>query len=89
MDGERVEEGVMLILAPGTDIPVEFLPGTKAVVCGGAPLDGPRKIDWNFVASDEDMIEQAKRDWTESTQSQGTDRFPLVPGDEAEWIPLP
>jgi len=89
VDGERFEEGVMLILTPGSDIPVEFLPGTKAVVCGGAPMDGPRKIDWNFVASDEAMIEQAKQDWNEYSQSHGTDRFPLVPGDETEWIPLP
>ena len=89
VDGALVEEGVMLVLMPGNDIQVKFLPGTKAVVCGGAPMDGPRKIDWNFVASDGDMIEQAKQDWNESTQSHGTDRFPLVPGDETEWIPLP
>tara|TARA_R110001599_G_scaffold99445_1_gene255006 strand:+ start:1645 stop:2541 length:897 start_codon:yes stop_codon:yes gene_type:complete len=89
VDGALVEEGVMLVLMPGNDILVEFLPGTKAVVCGGAPMDGPRKIDWNFVASDGDMIERAKQDWNESTRSHGTDRFPLVPGDDAEWIPLP
>ena len=84
VDGALVEEGVMLVLMPGNDILVEFLPGTKAVVCGGAPMDGPRKIDWNFVASDGDMIERAKQDWNESTRSHGTDRFPLVPGDDAE-----
>jgi hypothetical protein len=49
---------------------------------GGAPLDGERHIWWNFVSSSKDRIEQAKEDWKEG-------RFPKVPGDEAEFIPLP
>lgn len=49
---------------------------------GGAPLDGERHLWWNFVSSSPDLIEAAKRDWAEG-------RFPLVPGDENERIPLP
>jgi len=49
---------------------------------GGASLDGERHLWWNFVASSPDLIEAAKRDWSEG-------RFPLVPGDENERIPLP
>ncbi|HVI54323.1 MAG TPA: pirin family protein [Luteibacter sp.] len=49
---------------------------------GGAPLDGERHLWWNFVASSPELIEAAKLDW-----SQG--RFPIVPGDEYERIPLP
>lgn len=52
-------------------------------------MDGPRKLDWNFVASVEDMIEQAKQDWNEYARSHGTDRFPLVSGDDTERILLP
>ena len=89
IEDETAEEGHMLVIAPGEDVAVEFLPGTKAVICGGATMDGPRKIEWNFVASDADKIEKAKQDWEQSTKLHGTDRFPLVPGDEAEWIPLP
>ncbi|MBU1287822.1 MAG: pirin family protein [Alphaproteobacteria bacterium] len=89
IDDETAEEGHMLVIAPGEDVAVEFLPGTKAVICGGATMDGSRKIEWNFVASDTDKIEKAKQDWEESTRSHGTSRFPLVPGDDAEWIPLP
>jgi hypothetical protein len=48
----------------------------------GAPLDGERHIWWNFVSSSKERIEQAKEDWKEG-------RFPKVPGDEAEFIPLP
>ncbi|WP_413625987.1 pirin family protein [Luteibacter sp. Lutesp34] len=49
---------------------------------GGAPLDGERHLWWNFVASSPDLIEKAKADWAAG-------KFPLVPGDEYERIPLP
>jgi redox-sensitive bicupin YhaK (pirin superfamily) len=49
---------------------------------GGAPLDGKRHIFWNFVSSSKERIEEAKRAWTER-------RFPSVPGDDQEFIPLP
>jgi redox-sensitive bicupin YhaK (pirin superfamily) len=49
---------------------------------GGAPLDGPRHLWWNFVSSRKERIEQAKADWKR-------DRFDVkVPGDD-EFIPLP
>ena len=48
---------------------------------GGAPL-GQRFIEWNFVSSRRDRIDQAKRDWA-------FQRFPKVMGDEEERIPLP
>jgi hypothetical protein len=52
------------------------------MLLGGAPLDGPRHMYWNFVSSSKDRIEQAKKDWREF-------RFPGIPGDDAEFIPLP
>jgi redox-sensitive bicupin YhaK (pirin superfamily) len=51
------------------------------VIAGGAPLDGPRHIWWNFVSSRADRIERARLDWRE-------ERFASVPGDD-ERIPLP
>jgi len=51
------------------------------MLAGGAPLDGPRHIYWNFVSSTRERIEAARRDWREQ-------RFAPVPGD-AERIPLP
>jgi len=53
----------------------------RAMLLGGAALDGPRRLWWNFVAADPARIERAKRDWAEG-------RFPPVPG-ETEFIPLP
>jgi redox-sensitive bicupin YhaK (pirin superfamily) len=49
---------------------------------GGAALDGERHLWWNFVASSQALIDAAKIDWSEG-------RFPVVPGDEYERIPLP
>jgi len=51
------------------------------MLLGGASL-GERHIYWNLVSSSRDPIERAKDDWREK-------RFPLVPGDEREFIPLP
>jgi redox-sensitive bicupin YhaK (pirin superfamily) len=55
--------------------------GAKLMLLGGAPIDGPRHIWWNFVSSSRERIEKAKADWRE-------DRFAKVPGDP-EFIPLP
>ena len=52
------------------------------VILGGAPMDGPRHIWWNFVSSRKERIEQAKADWKAG-------HFDKVPGDEIEFIPLP
>ena len=51
------------------------------MLLGGAPMDGPRHIWWNFVSSSKERIEKAKADWKEG-------RFAKVPGD-SEFIPLP
>jgi redox-sensitive bicupin YhaK (pirin superfamily) len=73
----------LLVLRTGVTAAVELEAGTRVVVFGGAPLDGPRHVFWNFVATDRDLIEQAKADW-----ASGSPRFPPVPGDP-ERAPLP
>jgi redox-sensitive bicupin YhaK (pirin superfamily) len=50
-------------------------------VIGGAPLDGPRFLIWNFVSSAKSRLQQAAEDWREQ-------RMGAVPGD-SEFIPLP
>ncbi len=85
-DGERYEAGRMLVFGPGAVElrAIEPLPA-RLVVLGGAPLDGPRHIWWNFVSSSEARIEQAKRDWRDARQAH----FGTVIHDEREHIPLP
>ncbi|MGH8434263.1 MAG: pirin-like C-terminal cupin domain-containing protein, partial [Pseudomonas sp.] len=52
-----------------------------AMLIGGAPLDGLRRMNWNFVASDPALIEQARERWAKGD-------WPKVPG-ETERIELP
>lgn len=74
--------GPLLVLEPAADVAITAVEPSKIVVLGGAPLDSRRHMYWNFVSSSRDRIEQAKTDWRER-------RFPLVPGDEEEFVPLP
>jgi redox-sensitive bicupin YhaK (pirin superfamily) len=79
--GDRFGPGQLLVLRPGDRLSVEAAGDARVVVLGGAPMDGPRHIWWNFVSSRKDRIEAAKADWKAG-------RFEPVPGD-AEFIPLP
>ncbi len=72
----------LLVLRPGDRIAVRALSDAHLVVVGGAAMDGPRHIWWNFVSSRKERIEAAKADWKAG-------RFGLVPGDTTEFIPLP
>jgi redox-sensitive bicupin YhaK (pirin superfamily) len=76
--------GTMVVLHPGA-VQLKALAPARLVIVGGAPLDGERHIWWNFVASSAEQMEQARRDWRDRNES----RFPKVPGDEHEFIPLP
>ncbi|MCC6888267.1 MAG: pirin family protein [Hyphomicrobiales bacterium] len=80
--GDRFTAGRLLILRPGDRIAVTAASAARIVLLGGAAVDGPRHIWWNFVSSRKDRIAQAKADWKAG-------RFEAVPGDEAEFIPLP
>ena len=80
--GDRFEPGQLLVFKPGDRITVNAATDAHFVICGGAPMDGPRHIWWNFVSSRKDRIEQAKEEWKAG-------RFGKVPGDEIEFIPLP
>jgi len=60
---------------------VEALEASRIAIIGGENL-GKRFIEWNFVSTRKERIEQAKAAWKAR-------RFPVVPGDETEFIPLP
>jgi redox-sensitive bicupin YhaK (pirin superfamily) len=72
----------LLVLKPGDRVAIEAASDAHFVVVGGAAMDGPRHIWWNFVSSRKDRIEAAKADWKAG-------RFDIVPGDTTEFIPLP
>jgi redox-sensitive bicupin YhaK (pirin superfamily) len=80
--GDRFGADRLLVFKPGDAIALKALTDTHFTIFGGATMDGPRHIWWNFVSSRKDRIEQAKAEWS-------TGHFGKVPGDEIEFIPLP
>ncbi len=79
--GDRFEAPQLLVFRPGDRITVTATRPARLMLLGGAALEGPRYIWWNFVSSRRERIEQAKEEWK-------TGRFAAVPG-ETEFIPLP
>jgi redox-sensitive bicupin YhaK (pirin superfamily) len=86
--GEASIDGVALalyeltVLAPGAAMTLTSPSGGRVMLLGGEAFASKRMVWWNFVSSSVERIEQAALDWREG-------RFPKVPGDEAEFIPLP
>jgi redox-sensitive bicupin YhaK (pirin superfamily) len=79
--GTSYDEGAMIVFKPGAAPGIRATGSVHAMLLGGAPIDGERLIWWNFVASDETLLERAKADWREG-------RFARIQG-ETEFIPLP
>lgn len=79
--GEHFEAPQLLVLRPSDRITVTATRDARLMFLGGAGMNEPRYIWWNFVSSSKDRIEQAKEDWKSG-------RFAAVPG-ETEFIPLP
>ena len=80
--GDAFEPGQLLVLRPGDAVTVAATAEARFMLFGGAPMEGPRYIWWNFVSSRPERIEAAKEEWARG-------RFDTVPGDEAEFFPLP
>lgn len=86
--GSSYGAGSMLIFRPGDRISVRAGDeGAHLMVLGGATMDGPRHIWWNFVASSKERIEAAREAWRAGDWAHG--RFRLPAGDTAEFIPAP
>lgn len=79
-DDEALAPGELVSFAPGAAALAAEV-DSHVVLLGGAPLDAPRYIWWNFVASTETQLEAARQAWRQQ-------RYPMVAGDD-EFIPLP
>jgi hypothetical protein len=82
VDGHALKEFELAVLQPGRDMTLESRSGARVMLLGGEAFETKRHAWWNFVSSSRERINQAKEDWREG-------RFPKVPGDEEEFIPLP
>jgi redox-sensitive bicupin YhaK (pirin superfamily) len=77
----------MVIREPGQNLKVQALRDSRLMILGGENI-GSRFIYWNFVSSSETKLEEAKKDWSQGPGNPGS-RFPKIPGDDHDFIPLP
>ena len=82
LDGHKLDPFTLYILAPGETMTLKGDTPSRVMLLGGEAFATKRHVWWNFVSSSRDRINQAKEDWKAG-------RFPLVPGDDQEFIPLP
>ena len=82
LDGDPLEIYALYVLRPGHAARLSSNGGGRLMLMGGQAFSTRRHVFWNFVSSSRDRINQAKEDWKAL-------RFPLIPGDDEEYIPLP
>lgn len=82
IDGHALVLHDLAVLQPGQSMTLHSGIGGRAMLLGGEAFTSPRHVWWNFVSSSHERIRQARGDWA-------ADRFPKVPGDDLERIPLP
>jgi redox-sensitive bicupin YhaK (pirin superfamily) len=81
VDGRRFETGQMIVFSAGGVVDFTATTDATVMLLGGEPV-GERFLEWNFVSSSSDRIEQAKADWRAG-------RMKLPDLDNQEFIPLP
>ncbi|WP_369987299.1 pirin family protein [Pseudomonas xanthosomatis] len=81
LDDEPVQPCSLVVLPEGEEAVLYAAQECQLVLIGGEPLDGPRRMNWNFVASDPALIEQARVKWAAGD-------WPVVPGEYSR-IELP
>ncbi len=82
LDGLLLAPQTLYVLRPGTSATLMSVDGGRVVLCGGEAFTSPRHVWWNFVSSTQERLMQAREDWEAM-------RFPLIPGDDREFIPIP
>lgn len=79
--GETVEKGNILVSKVEDTCNINLKPNTHLLLFGGEPFPEERYIYWNFVSSDQEKLEWAKKAWAEKL-------FPMMENDET-YVPLP
>lgn len=81
LDGQAVEPQCLVLLPAAQEVTLRADSDCHLVLIGGDSLDGPRRMNWNFVASDPTFIEQARARWAAGD-------WPTVPGENGR-VELP
>jgi redox-sensitive bicupin YhaK (pirin superfamily) len=81
VDGRTYAAGQLMVFSPGSPATLRAAGPAVVLALGGEPV-GERTIDWNFVSSSRERIEQAKADWRAG-------RMKLPDRDNQEFVPLP
>ena len=79
--GTALPEHHFAVAPPNQSVRVAARSVARVMLLGGSPLEGDRRIWWNFVASSDALIDEAAERWRSGA-------FAQVPG-ETEFIPLP
>lgn len=80
-DGNDFGSKQLLVAKDSSLYQFEMNAHTTVYLFGGDPFPEERFIYWNFVNTDKQVIEKAKKDWLEQ-------KFPRIAG-ETEFVPLP
>lgn len=85
INDQEVRKDHLAIGRRAGDLFIEAVNDARIVLFGGTSI-GSRFVDWNFISTHQENIDQAREEWA---KGPGSSRFPKVPGDEWEYIPLP
>ncbi len=87
LDGEisiqdlQITQHTLALLSKDSHVTITAARNTQIILIGGDEL-GHRYIDWNFVSSSQERIEQARQQWIDH-------KFPEIPSDNQEYMPYP
>ena len=81
-DGNTYQPRELLVANDGSLCEFIIGAGSTIYIFGGEPFAEERFIDWNFVASDKELINKAKQKWI-------AQEFDKIKGDEIEFVPYP
>lgn len=80
INGETYGANQFILLEDGDD-EISLAADGRFIMLGGEKFEKEPYLHWNFVAYTKERMEQAKEDWKNG-------RFPTIPGDDKEFIPL-
>lgn len=81
-EGHTFENKQLLVANDSTLCTFTMNKDTTIYIFGGEPFPEERFIDWNFVSSSKERIEEAKQKWK-------AQEFPKIEGDSDEFVPYP